>query len=575
MATTLVYGSVTFTNVTTKVFSQETEYDESGADPINTKTTIRVFGVACINESGTNKGFITGPGGANAGAHANLIVAALWEPRQNLTYTIGSGVVLQCGGVALNADMNNRDVNNGPKPRHVSIVNVRGDKSVWVEFEVECALVRCTSQGSDGILSNRWAMVDDIDENHYSTRSIEGVVRFAHVNVSQGAIRNTIMPPLTFGFVRQAINVTIQPDGLAARYRITDRQVFATPPSPLTKWKGTFTLSTADHGISEIAEVVVSGEAPPHVLKKDVITKVVQIAYSKINLSKLNQSNVFLESFSVVESMDTNNAEVRFRLRFPGQSTLFEGDKSQLGSVLALPGYTTGVSALPSIFGATTSAGLWVCYLQTPCGGNSHNTSLLNSGGDAQQIKTALQGDTPETTVTSGAVPPFPTKQLSQEHLESLYTYYSVKSEYPVTPNRVQCPIARSTSSSGSSSQSASQATAVIVQVAKSCARRIITISAERVGKEPSMPEVTDTYEDASGAKAFLMFKNIMPRAPVPGPDGSQKLYAVDAVYEYALDRPLSDSVMVIGQLPWVSGSGGGEGKFELKPRGQSEGSIV
>jgi len=582
MATTLTYGSIQFTNVVTKAFSQETEYDESGTDPLFSKATLRVFGVATIDANGTNKGFITGASGANAGAHVKLILDALWEPRQNLVYKIGSGTVLQCNGVAQTNEINNVDVNGGPKPRSVQLVSIRGDKSVWIEFEVECALVRCTTQGSDGVLSNRWAMVDDIDESHYATRTVEGVIRFAHVNVRPGMFRGLIIPPLVDGYVRQNINITVDPSGLACRYRVVDRQTYVAPPTPLTKWTGTFTVSTADHGISQIAEIAVKGEAPPHIPKKDVITKVLQIAYTKLNLQKLNSPQLFLESASIVEMMSTNEAEVRFRLRFPGETSLFDAQSTTLGAPFNLSGYT-GKALPPSIFGATTAAGLWTCYLQTPCGGNSHGIDLLGTGandaGGGEQKPGVTSGKTAETTVSAGSVSALPAPQLSAEHKAALYTFYSITTDYPVNYHRRQLPIARrSQASSGGSSSSSSksqqsQKTAVIIPVALPTGRRIIRISAERVGKEPTLPQGAD-YDEPSGARGYLMHQNITPRAPVPGPDGSQKLYASDAVYEYAYDRPLgSQDSITIGHLPWVSGSGATE-KMAFRASGSSD-SIV
>lgn len=571
MATTLQYGSITFTNVVTKAFSQETEYDESGTDPLFTKTTLRVFGVASIDATGANKGFITGAAGGNGGEHAKLICDALWEPRQNLTYKMGTGTVLQCGGVAQSNDLNGVDVNNGPKPRSVQLVSVRGSQSVWVEFEVEVALIRCTTQGSDGILSNRWAMVDDIDENHYSTRTVEGVIRFAHVNVKPAAFRGLIIPPLTQGYVRQNINVTVQPDGLACRYRVTDRQVYLTPPLPLSKWSGTFTVSTADHGISQIAEIAVKGEAPPQVPKKDVITKCLQIAYTKLNLQKLRTPQLFLESASIVELMATNEAEVRFRLRFPGETSLFDAQATTLGTPFTLSDYTPGKAAVPSVFGASTSAGLWICYLQTPCGGNSHGIDLNGtSANDAgqTQVKTQAGGSTPETVVSAGSVDNLPAPQLSAEHKQALYTFYSISTDYPVDVHRVQLPIAKRSQATGSQSQQQQNpATAAIITVAGPTARREIRISAERVGMEPTLPAGAD-YTEPSGAQAKMMYSRITPRAPVPGPDGSQKLYASDAVYIYAYDRPLGaqDSI-TIGHLPWVSGSDA-TAQFVLRPAG-------
>jgi hypothetical protein len=578
MATTLRYGSVLFTNVITKSFSQETEYDESGSDPLFTKTTIRVFGVTTIDATGTNKGFITGPSGANAGDQTKQIVSALWEPRQNLVYKIGNGEVLTCGGEAKTNAIANLDVNSGPKPRVVNLTSIRGDKSVWIEFEVECALVRCTTQGADGILSNRWAMIDDIDENHYSTRTVEGVIRFAHVNVQPSAFRGLIIPPLAGGYVRQSINVTVQPDGLAARYRVTDRQVFVTPPAPLTKWNGTFTVSTADHGISQIAEIAVRGEAPPQVPKKDVITKVLQIAYTKLNLQKLNNAQLFLESASIVELMHTNEAEVRFRLRFPGQTSLFDVQATTLGIPFVLAGHDNTKAAQPSVFGASSSAGLWICYLQTPCGGNGHGidqngTGTNDAGGGAAAPKTIASSSTPETTVSAGTVEPLPAPNLSAEHLAALYTFYSIDTDYPVNFNRVRCPIARRNqpASGSQAAQAAAAATQVIISVAKPTAARTIKVTAERIGKEPTLPTPTD-YTEPNGQKAYLMGIQISPKAAVPGPDGSQKIYAVDALFHYAYDRPLGATDPIsIGQLPWVSGSGIKDQQFAFRPNGSSD----
>lgn len=552
-ATDLQYGDVTIARCLTRTFRQETVYDESGSDPTHAKITIRVGGVVSIDANGANKGFVTGGQGGTTAEFAEAVRKYLWAPRRALQMTVGGISILTITGPATGAgsDRLTTDVNSGPKPQVVEVTRIIGTRAVWVEFEVEVCHVPCGGSLATAILSNRWSMTDDIDENQYTTRVIEGTVRVASVAVTQQEIRNQIIPPLIFGFYRKSIHFVVTTDGLTMKYRIVDQEFYTSAPAPLTKFTGTHTVSTADHGICSLGEIVIRGEAPKNVDKRAVITRCVQIAYSRINLATLSPASYLLEQAAIIEHIHENVCEFRLRVKFLGDQHTkgLSIDGTKLGIPLEMPGYTPAAATPMPAFGTASPAGLLLCYLQSPCD-IQHSTGAATATGDASNATTSPPGgqQTQITTAVSDSLSTEPAK-YSASHKESLYTYYRVESSYRTQQMKVQLPVAALKGSTGK--------TSVCIPLSPPVAQRKIVVTAERVGSWPSLPKPKDFTEGGSAGadgevQATLLDHEITPRSPTQGADSNQTLYAVDAWYLYALDRQVPETASLnSGSLPW------------------------
>lgn len=555
--TVLTYGDVTIEHCFTKVCRQEVEYDESGTDPIGTKVTIRVMGTITLSGSGTSVGQVGLSGGGSSGNGAGSVMAqvraALSEVRKPLHFYIlnsanTSSTIIQVSGVAGRAgeSLDQKDVNNGPKPRVVDVQRIVGSNSLWVEFEVETTVVECRGGGnvSGGVISNRWSAGDDIDENQYTTRTIRGRLRVSSVEANPQAYRSLFMPPLQDTFVRQSINTVTSMDGLTVDYTIVDREVYATPPYPLSKFSGTYTVSTGINGVTMHAEVSVRGEGPRDLDKRSVITRTLQIAYARINLN--NAANRFiLESASIIEYLAENVAECRIRIQFLDKEAIsgLNLAKSTLGTPLNIVGYEPGRARIPRAYGSATPTGLFVSYLQKPCS-TEHGIQQVRFES-TEGTSTTVDRDSQEiNVVTEEGTLAAEVPAYSDSHEAAMYVHYTVDSFYPVKMNRVQCPIAKA--------QTATGATAVIIPVSKAIAGRHVIVTAERVGAWPEFPTPSDTYDEIGGVKAYLMDFDIDPSAPETTADNRQQLFRMKGTYRYAFDRPIPDGQPLnAGSLPW------------------------
>ncbi len=123
----------------------------------------------------------------------------LMQPRGRLTYTIGGLVqpagdstVVVIGGLPdiicpttiKGADENDAEVDyqtdckNGPVPLSCNVVEIKGTKTFLVDWAVECyineAYIFRTSTTLSALLSQRWTIEEDLDEDFFSTRTITG-----------------------------------------------------------------------------------------------------------------------------------------------------------------------------------------------------------------------------------------------------------------------------------------------------------------------------------------------------------------------------------------------------------------
>lgn len=139
------------------------------------------------------------------------------------------------------------DPNNGPKPLGPpDIVDVTGEGLTFgVHFQVECATLPNPDVNDQLILSHRWQMRHESDENHYLTRVVDGEVVFnasllEAYDLNPDWFRSQLFHAIPLGFRRQVPVVTLSPDGNVLKYTITDVDT-------------TITFDPGDTGATQIA----------------------------------------------------------------------------------------------------------------------------------------------------------------------------------------------------------------------------------------------------------------------------------------------------------------------------------
>lgn len=124
------------------------------------------------------------------------------------------------------------DCNNGPRPVACDVVYVSGTKTFVVDFAFETYINEAFRYTATPpvMLSHVWKVEEDIDQDYYSTRTIEGYARFrgdrlAFLGAMPDDFRGWLFHPRPNGFKRVAINVRCAEDGNSLVYRLVDKQL--------------------------------------------------------------------------------------------------------------------------------------------------------------------------------------------------------------------------------------------------------------------------------------------------------------------------------------------------------------
>lgn len=579
MATTVYYNDVTLHNVVTRNWNEECVYDQSGTDLLSQKFSLTFEGivhaatpgVAYIAESRQGlTPYETGVAGMKA------IRRLLEQPRGELLVDVNGTALLRCvattEATAFDPD---RDVDNGPKPKGVTISRVVND-TYRVAFAVECCKVECTDGRPVGpVLNNRWSVSESMDADYFTERTISGRIRCSGT-VDTAAFRPFCIPDLEDGFKREKIDYAVSANLLDADYSITDKQVHYSPPWPATKFEITHNEETGS-GFEFFSDVSVNVEGHPGASKKDLISIAVMMAESRLQLAgKEHGSNYMLESAAIVDHIGERN-QVSFRMRI---KSLLDKDslgewltnlKKSIGSDLELPRITSTVDKNGNVIAAAydkikswppnaygyiphgsqrSPAALFIfhCFLQKPCD-NTHGIQEVpkaeynqpSNENEFQQGEVQVMGRQVEQ------LPDAPEDQYTLEARESLYTYARAETNWTADGVRAHLPLARIYEAQ---EVPGDEDTAVIVEIGPVMSKQVVTWDAERVGKWPEIMNPVDSWEDGS-LKGKLINHWVRGFPARICADGHQKTFRLTAHYEYALNRrPTETEKHHMGRLP-------------------------
>ena len=491
------------TGCLTRRFEQVAVYDDSGADLLYHKFTVRAVGYVHGNSGNTE--IYSGPFGS-AGRSAPemhlFIRSQLMEPRQPFKMEVSGwdGVVqdppvmetktlLECKPPAsgTNSDFSMCDVNNGPKPLIYDVVRITGTNTFRVEFEVEIAKVECHGvdrvENSSGVLSNRWSVSDDIDNNRMTTRTFQGRLRVANANVNPNNFRQFVVPPLEQGFRRDKMAFVASADGLNLDYTIIEKEIAYSAPFPATSWRYHYTESTGD-GKMAVGEISVDLEGDRNVDHKVLIA----IAYQIVNIKLLSTAadGHTVENISVTDRYGDHENGISLRA-----TVRHNLDKAILGNIFdykigvplqkrevvpadlfvagALGEYNRNISIDPGLMGRLPYVAAFSTYLQRPCSrihAITDNQNLAEVGTPAGSTVTSIS-----TYSASGDLPTVPTP-YSASHLAHPYAYYRAESHYTTSGGKVHVPVAKR-----SSSTDETEATSRVARVGPTMTTRRLRIS--------------------------------------------------------------------------------------------------
>lgn len=544
--TNIYYNGLQLTNVLTKMFDQEVVYDPSGTDAMYHKYRIRVLAYLHI-QAGSNTGSVIA--GASPGHKyriASLVRSSLLSPRGLFRMTIGAG-----GGVphVLLAVDPDQDVNNGPKPKGLRIVQVVSNTLLRIEWEVEICIADCgTLLKGSGVLSNRWSLTDDYDENWYSTRRIQGSLRVARIEDNPQSLRALVMPPLQRGFKVESMHFNTSTDGLTLEYTIAHKQVYTAPPFPSTTFTCTHSESTGD-GFNVFGGIQIALHGPPGIDKKLLFQLAAQIMQVKLVLERNADQYVLLEQASLIDHVHSGSIELHARIRRAGRSL---GDLSftrvfgpALGETLeeaGLENYSNHEARTPKAADLSPIATLFISRLHDPC---EDFAPQYQPEVEGEEYEPELTGEPPVIESTEGAVSPSEELPWEDEHYGNPYIAYDIDSRYDIDEMNVACPKARPSDDDGDDIS--------VFSLGRPVPLRVIKLRAERVGDWPKIP-IPEDYDDPVG-RAKLLRCSVNPMEPRLGPDTTSVIYSMEATLEYALPKKPSLNDMLAGSAPHISPS--------------------
>jgi hypothetical protein len=589
--TTLTYNGVTLRNCLTRTFRQEAVYDRSDTDLLYYRYTIGVTGYLSsadvldftapttrvgVRTSGLNPSLPPPAGSAiNAPTQHLIIRAKLMEPRQAFEFKSGTTMMLEANPVASKTSLSysNVDVKNGPHPRSLAVTQIVSSNVMRLEFEIEVCLVECNESGTapnqtTGILNNRWSMVDVVDQDYYTTRTINGRMETADGTVNVNSLRFWVVPRLQPGFRRQSMQFTVNEDARILDYTIVDREVAFACPAPATSWDVRHVEKTSNSRMVQ-SSLDVTLKGPRDADKQAMIRIGVALIEAKISkLSQLvnnggNQAQAVIHEFTIVDSFGDSGNSIQVSClaeRAMETNALLGALTNSIGRPITaadlaavVPGYNSNfsVGARPGdpiyVSGPIPVTSAWHAYLQTPCDGSTHGIesaeNALKEQSPFARIDYALSG------AVVSALPTQPVNYVGQDHRDAVYTHWQAESVYQQDAHRIALPIAGQAFALSDDSP-----TLVVGAVALPGWRRIVRIVGQRVGREPSIPRPVPSYQFGNG-RAILLRNVATPVSPERTP-GGQEVFTVRAEFEYALTtRPKDTDQLPVAFNPWEDAS--------------------
>lgn len=223
----LTYNGIKIQLMRTQQYASKAVYSQDGVDYLFTEHKIEVFGVLYL-QADPPFAPLKGPIGSRFATMDDLR-SALLQPRKQLVYEILSPGA--AGGtkrrlVAPQDPKSPCDCNNGPRPDYCYITQIAGDKTALVSYGITC----WTNDCSKVVLSNRWTVTGAVDQDRYTTRTMQGRLELRadlmrQKNLHPDLFREMLFLPIPLNFIRKDIQVTVTSDGRAAEYTVVDQEV--------------------------------------------------------------------------------------------------------------------------------------------------------------------------------------------------------------------------------------------------------------------------------------------------------------------------------------------------------------
>lgn len=475
------------------------------------------------------------------------------------------------------------DTNNGPLPKNVRITQLFGGRAFRVSFEIEVHRHLCLEQepttikpdgigenddpeANEFVISNTWSSSETCDEAFRRSRVVEGTLRVRDQRYWAHGFRSLCLPGLMPGYRRVSQHFVSDPTNLVLKYRVEDRQAEAAPPWPAIDWVMVHTDSAKnEYGMVE-RQLSLKLIGQPHASKSLLVGIALNILDSRFRgaAAPMNDPDKLLqlrpvpftrEGLIITQPSDKPEVELvcNIRLHVAGIGG-FEGAISSSGMQLGIAGYNPDNWPAPRPYDANTPAGIFACYLQSPCnqwhgmpewqtlnldatGTNNYApVSPTNAGNyweetDYQEYQSAIPltgGKTADVNRT--------------EHINMPYTHYEVDNRYTRDVGKMILPYSTSRDVAEEGADPDIR-TAAVIPIHAGLQKRVITVVATRHGRPPEIPEPADELIDPNGITEHLIDSaEMVIDGPRASSDQSHRVFTIQAKFVYGLVRTIANT---------------------------------
>jgi hypothetical protein len=471
------------------------------------------------------------------------------------------------------------DAENGPKP--VSCDCLEMNNQTWIlMYHIKGAYWECNTTTGQGVIQNtvgrdvlynRWSENVTLDENQMSRRVREGIYVIRSDNV-HGSIADSYRSDFAvvgvpIGWIRVSSYYAIDPDGLKLRYRVEDREVYLTPPSPAFTARGNYSETSAPYNGQPMRLIQCNVEMTADKLtsKVQLFNTCVGVAISKV-IAALNPNETFIPvSARVSTELYENKVDCAIEALSPPLPGSSDGSNQGKGIYTALWGFSRwanfattpgagsqGDGFQPPGYFDRGSAGVLLqaaayndpCLQATLDGTTGQMLKGLAPGQAGQQLETSASTTTgmpqqvlfhgtenQEFTLASVLITPIDYTNFNaryQPHSPDLsfFTEYYVENEYENDQHKYMGGLTSPSGFNGS--------TVAFVQLAMPTTLLVSKWTALKALNQPEYP----TYQISDGSPWLILDAWFTPASMTTGSDGTTVLYRLSGVYIFGAKNP-------------------------------------
>ncbi|VTS00618.1 hypothetical protein [Tuwongella immobilis] len=328
----LIYNGIEIPYISTQTVEQQAVYDPTNTDVIGFAVTIHVTGILSTAptaqaDRGTKTLESVQQGLSNAVDPAVQLAAIrtkLLTPRKTLWYGVGNSPIIHVTG-----DMDapeTKDIAKGPTPKVLRAHKITAE-TFLVEFSIETTILGCDQKDS-AILSIRWTQSLGFDEKWICTQTTTGrMITRRDVRKSPDELRASVTPAVPTGFVRSQTRYTLQADGLAMDFEMTDVEQFVMAPVPAIKASGKYLETTGTDGLV-YGQVQLRLTGAKNTSYSQLLQRAVGIGLTKLKIANPLGTNgqvdrsQFMVAGTVMQDLFEPTVDISLRAQIKPPSTL-------------------------------------------------------------------------------------------------------------------------------------------------------------------------------------------------------------------------------------------------------------